>query len=285
MTRILLTGAGGMLARDLVLAAAGRPGHELTSLHRHELDVRDAVAIADVLAAERPEAIINCAAFTDVDGAESHEEEAFELNAVAPGLLAQAASAHGARLLHISTDYVFDGEATRPYLESDEPAPRSAYGRSKLAGERAVAAAGSQHAIARTAWLFGAGGRNFVATMLSLAAGGRDELAVVTDQVGSPTYAGHLAPALLEIVERGLGGVLHTAGGGSCSWNELARETFAQAGSGATVSAVTSESFPRPAPRPSWSVLESERADAPRLPPWREGLRAYLAEVREGLPR
>jgi dTDP-4-dehydrorhamnose reductase len=285
MTRLLITGAGGMLARDVIAVAARRPKHDVTALTKDELDIRDAAAVRAVVAAERPQAIINCAGWTDVDGAESHEEAALELNGLAPGILAQGASAHGARLVHVSTDYVFDGNATRPYVESDATAPGSAYGRTKLAGERAVAAAGPEHAIARTAWLFGAGGHNFVATMLSLVAGGRDEVAVVSDQIGSPTYAGHVALALVEIVERGLAGVLHTAGAGSCSWNELARETFAQAGLSATVTSVTSEQFPRPAPRPAWSVLASERPEAPRLPPWREGLRAYLAEVRESLAR
>jgi dTDP-4-dehydrorhamnose reductase len=282
--RIMVTGAGGMLARD-VLITAERRNHEVAALDRGELDVCDARAVRAAVAAEKPDAIVNCAAWTDVDGAESNEEAALELNGRAPGLLASAASAHGCQLIHVSTDYVFDGTATRPYVESDATGPRSAYGRTKLAGELAVGAAGARHAIARTAWLFGAGGHNFVATMLALAAGGRDEVAVVTDQIGSPTFAGHLALALVEIAERGLAGIVHTAGSGRCSWNELARETFAQAGVSANVTAVTSEQFPRPAPRPAWSVLASERADAPVLPPWREGLRAYLAQVSEELTR
>lgn len=284
MTRLLVTGAGGMLGREVRAAAESR-GHETIALTRAELDITHEHAVNATIAAERPAAIVNCAAWTDVDGAETDEPAALELNGRAPGLLAAAATANDAQLIHVSTDYVFDGTATRAYLESDATAPQGAYGRTKLAGEQAVAAAGGEHAIARTAWLFGAGGRNFVATMLALAAGGREEVAVVVDQVGSPTFAGHLAGALIEIAERRLGGILHTAGAGHCSWNELARATFAQTGIGATVTDVKSEQFPRPAPRPAWSVLESERAVTPRLPPWQEGLRAYLAEVTEGLPR
>jgi dTDP-4-dehydrorhamnose reductase len=282
--RLLVTGAGGMCARDVVLAAAGRQ-HEVAALSRSELDVCDGAQVARVVGELRPQAIVNCAAWTDVDGAERAEEEAMAVNGVAPGLLAQAASNAGAHLVHVSTDYVFDGTATRPYVESDAPNPRTAYGRTKLAGERAVAAAGGGAAIVRAAWLFGVGGRNFVATMLGLARDGRAEVAVVDDQVGSPTYTGHLAPALLEIAERRLDGVLHVAGGGSCSWAQLAAAAFAADGVQCEVRPVTSAEYPLPAPRPAWSVLASERPQAPRLPAWREGLTAYLAELHAEVPR
>jgi dTDP-4-dehydrorhamnose reductase len=282
--RILITGSGGMLAR-YVVAAAERQDHDVTAPTHAELDVCDRDAIDAALAAKRPDAVVNCAAWTDVDGAESHEPEALELNGGAPGLLAAAASARGAQLVHVSSDYVFDGESERPYLESDQAAPRSAYGRTKLAGEHAVLAAGSEHAIVRTAWLFGAGGRNFVTTMLELAGAGREEVSVVTDQVGSPTFAGQLADALVEVAERRVAGIQHIAGAGQCSWNEFAREIFSQAGVQCAVRPVLSNEFPRPAPRPAWSVLASERAEVPRLAPWREGLAAYLAEVREKASR
>jgi dTDP-4-dehydrorhamnose reductase len=273
-----------MLGVEVASLVEGR-GHDAIALGRDELDVTDERDVKAVVAGERPDAIVNCAGWTDVDGAESHEEEALELNGRAPALLGAAASARDAQLIHVSTDYVFDGLASTPYLESDPVSPQSAYGRTKLAGELAVAAAGPQHAIARTAWLFGAGGRNFVATMLDLAADGRTEVAVVTDQIGSPTFAGHLASALIDIAERRLPGLRHTAGAGRCSWNELARAAFAQAAVPCSVTEVTSEQFPRPARRPAWSVLASEHADTPRLPPWEDGLRAYLAEAREGLPK
>ncbi|HEU4977357.1 MAG TPA: NAD(P)-dependent oxidoreductase, partial [Solirubrobacteraceae bacterium] len=175
-----------------------------------------------------------------------------------------------------------DGRKTIPYVEDDPPAPVGAYGRTKLAGEEAVAAAGPDHAIVRTAWLFGSGGRNFVDSMLALAEG-RDEVSVVTDQVGCPTWTGHLAPALVELAERRDTGVFHVAGAGRCSWYELAVEAFVVAGVDCRVVPTTSEAFPRPAPRPAFSVLESIRPEAPILPPWQEGLRAHLAQRVEAL--
>jgi len=276
--RLLVTGAAGMCARD-VISVAGDRGHEVLAPDESELDVCDRDVVARVFAELHPDAVINCAAWTDVDAAEAAEEAALAVNGSAAGLLAEAANAHGAQLVHISTDYVFDGGATRPYVESDVPAPRTAYGRTKLAGERAVMAAGESHAIARTAWLFGVTGRNFVATMLDLARDGREEVAVVADQIGSPTYSGHLARALVEIAERGLHGVMHVAGGGRCSWAELAAATFSAAGVDCQVRPITTAEFPLPAPRPAWSVLASERADVPRLPPWQDGLIAYLEQA------
>jgi dTDP-4-dehydrorhamnose reductase len=273
-----------MCARAVRSVAAER-GHEVLAPDERDLDVCDAAMLATRFAQLRPDAVINCAAWTDVDGAESAEAAALAVNGVAPGLLADAANQCGAHLVHISTDYVFDGEASAPYVESDPPAPRGAYGRTKLAGEQAVLAAGGDHAIVRTAWLFGVGGRNFVATMLKLAGDGRDEVSVVADQVGSPTYAGHLAQALVEIAERRLGGIMHVAGGGQCSWADLAVATFASAGIDCAVRPVTTAEYPLPAPRPAWSVLASERADVPRLPPWQDGLAAYLAAARAEAPR
>ena len=265
-----------MLGRDVVRAAVAAR-HDVVSLTRAELDVGDAAAVSAALSAARPQVVVNCAAWTDVDGAEAEEEQATLVNGAGAGNVARAAAELGAAVVHVSTDYVFDGDKGAAYVESDPVGPRSAYGRSKLAGEREVAAATPRHAIVRTAWLFGAGGRNFVDTMLALGAE-RDEVRVVTDQVGCPTWTGHLAVALVALAQSEATGVMHVAGGGSCSWNELAREAFRMAGVDCRVTETTSEEFVRPAPRPACSVLESERAEAPRLASWREGLAAHLAE-------
>jgi dTDP-4-dehydrorhamnose reductase len=272
--RLLVTGAGGMLGQDVVRAAAG---HDVAAVTRAELDVTDYDAVVAAVQAGGYDAIVNCAAWTDVDGAEAHEADALAVNGIACGHLARAATETGAHLVHVSTDYVFDGAKDAPYVESDPVGPRSAYGRTKLAGEDAILAVSDTHAIVRTAWVFGVHGGNFVATMLRLGAD-RKEVSVVTDQVGCPTWTGHLAPVLLEIAERRQGGVQHAAGGGACSWNELAQATFAEAGVDCAVLPTTTDAFPRPAPRPAWSVLGSERPDHIDLPPWREGLRAYLAD-------
>lgn len=274
-TRLLITGASGMLGRDVV-AAARAAGHEVSACSREELDVTDARAVRAAVRDAGAEAIVNCAAWTDVDGAESDEQAANAVNAQGAAHLAAAAAQSGARIVHVSTDYVFDGFARTPYVESDPTGPVSAYGRSKLAGEQAVRASGASHLIARTAWLFGLGGRNFAATMLELAAGGREQVAVVTDQLGCPTYTGHLALALLECLERGVSGTAHLAAAGHCSWNEFAQAIFAQAQVSCRVVPASSAEIARPAPRPPWSVLASERPEVPPLPPWQDGLVAYL---------
>ena len=273
--RLLVTGAAGMLGTD-VTAAAGRTGHEVVALARRDLDITDAGAVRRAIHDARPDAVINCAAWTDVDGAEAHEDAATAINGSGAGFVAEAADAVGALVVHVSSDYVFDGAASQPYLESSPTAPIGAYGRSKLAGERAVLEATDRHAIVRASWLFGVAGKNFVDTMLRLAAD-REEVTVVDDQVGCPTFTGHLAGALVDIAERGLTGTLHVAGGGSCSWFDLAVATFERAGTGTRVLPGSSADLKRPAPRPAYSVLGTERADAPRLPDWREGLSAYLA--------
>jgi dTDP-4-dehydrorhamnose reductase len=275
--RLLVTGAAGMLGRDVV-AAAGDAGHEAVALARADLDITDAAAVRAAVLAARPDAVINCAAWTDVDGAETAEAQATAVNGDGAGHVAAAAAAAGALIVHLSSDYVFDGRAGDPYREDAPTAPQGAYGRSKLAGEQAVTAAGGRHAIVRSAWLFGPHGRNFVDTMRRLGAE-REEIAVVDDQVGCPTYTGHLAPALLEIAERGTTGVLHVAGGGSCSWFDLAEATFAETGLRCRVRPQTTAELGRPAPRPAFSVLAGTRSDAPALPHWREGLHAHLARV------
>src|SRR3954470_17167324 len=274
--RLLVTGAGGMLGRA-VAEAAQRLGHDVCAAARAELDVTDAAAVERALAELRPRAVVNCAAYTDVDGAETERATAAAVNGEGAGNVAAAAAHVGARIVHISTDYVFDGSKREPWLESDPVGPLGAYGETKLAGELAVAEANPAHAIVRTAWLFGAGGSNFVDTMLALGAE-REEVSVVTDQIGCPTWTGHLAPALVELAERPKEtGIHHIAGAGSCSWNELAIELFVRAGAASRVRPATSEQFPRPARRPAYIVLGPERPRPLVLAPWREGVAAYLA--------
>lgn len=275
--RILVTGASGMLGHDVV-AAALAAGHDVSALARRDLDITDPAAVAAAIAAARPDAVVNCAAWTNVDGAEEQEEEATRVNGAGTGHVGRAAVQAGAHLVHVSTDYVFSGAASRPYVESDSTGPRSAYGRSKLAGERALDL--ERAMIVRASWLFGANGANFVATMLRLA-GDRDEVTVVDDQVGFPTWSGHLAPELLRLAEARATGVVHATGAEPCSWHDFACEIFDRAGVACAVRRGRSADLGRPAPRPAYSVLGTERADAPRLAPWREGLAAYLDEIKE----
>jgi dTDP-4-dehydrorhamnose reductase len=275
--RLLVLGSGGMLGRAVARDAA-RLGHDVVALGHADLDVTDADHVARIVAAVGPRAVVNCTGFTDVDGAESAEARALHVNGDGAGHVARAAAETGARVVHVSTDYVFDGGKREPWLESDPVAPLQAYGRTKLAGERAVAESGAEHAIVRTSWLFGAGGPNFVETMLRLGAE-RDEVTVVTDQRGGPTWTGHLAPALVEIAERrGDVGVFHATGAGECSWYEFAVEILHRAGLRCRAVPTTSERFARPAPRPAYSVLGTEREPAVVVPPWTDGLAAYLAE-------
>ncbi|MHB8491518.1 MAG: dTDP-4-dehydrorhamnose reductase [Solirubrobacteraceae bacterium] len=284
-----MTGAGGMLAAD-VIRAAERAGQETVALTRELLDIADAAAASRALADSEADALINCAAFTDVDGAQGRQDEAFAVNAHGAGNLARAAAELGVPMVHVSSDYVFDGSGPldelgrrRPYVESDPTAPRSVYGQSKLAGERQVLAASSSHTVVRSAWLFGVDGGNFAATMLRVGAE-RDSVDVVDDQVGCPTWTGHLAPALIGLLEREVGGLVHLAGGGEVSWNGFAREIFRQADVDCEVRAIASEQMARPAPRPAYSALASERADVLAMPPWQEGLAGYLA-ARAGIMR
>jgi dTDP-4-dehydrorhamnose reductase len=275
--RLLVTGAAGMLGRDVVAAAEGA-GLQVAAFARADLDITDATAVNAAVAAARPDAIVNCAAWTDVDGAEAAEEQATAVNGDGAGNVARAAAEHDALVVHVSSDYVFDGTATEPYPEDAPTGPAGAYGRSKLAGEHAVAAAGARHAIVRSAWVFGPHGKNFVDTMRRVGAE-RDEVAVVDDQLGCPTYTGHLAAALLQIAEHGTTGMLHVAGGGSCTWFELAVATFDETGIACRVRPQSTADLGRPAPRPAFSVLRSTRGDAPALPHWREGLRAHLTRM------
>lgn len=275
--RLLVTGAAGMLGRDVVVSAQDA-GHEVVALGHAELDIADGAEAARVLGDERPDAVVNCAAYTDVDGAESAPELAAAVNEAGAGHVARAADAVGATVVHVSTDYVFDGRAGRPYVESDAPAPLSVYGTTKLGGERAVAAAAARHAIVRTSWLHGTGGSNFVELMLRLARK-RAVARAAEDQVGSPTWTGHLAPALIALAASDHYGIHHVGGAGACSRYDFARQIYRAAGVDREVVPVGWEAFARPAARPPFSALASERADTPRLPPWEEGLAAHLRET------
>ncbi|HEY1449981.1 MAG TPA: dTDP-4-dehydrorhamnose reductase [Solirubrobacteraceae bacterium] len=292
--RILVTGAAGMLGHD-VLRAGERGGHELVAVDLPDLDITDERAVSELLAGllERVgglDGVLNCAAWTDVDGAESKVDQARAVNVLGAGVLARAAASVEVPLLHLSTDYVFDGVAPldtagrrRPYVEADLPDPRSVYGSTKLEGEREVLAASPRHTVVRTAWLYGVAGRNFVETMLRLASE-RETVQVVTDQEGSPTWSGHLAPALLGLLEREVRGLVHMTGAGEVSWNGFAKEIFRQADVRCVVEPASSEQMARPAPRPAWSALASEREDVLPMPDWRDGLAGYLA-ARDGMIR
>jgi dTDP-4-dehydrorhamnose reductase len=272
--RALITGAGGMLGRDVAHACETR-GMDVAAYTRADLDIADVHAVNAVVAAERPDVVFNCAAYTDVDGAEADEAGAMKVNADAAGVVARAVSAQNAALVHLSTDYVFDGKSHRPYNESDLPSPIQAYGRSKLAGEIEVARNAEHHFIVRSSWLFGEGGSNFVKTMLRV---GREhgEARVVDDQVGSPTFTGHLAAAVAALAETDAYGVHHIAGAGACSWHGFAAAIFEEAAVEVDLSRCATEDFPRPARRPRYSVLETERSQAFALPDWRDGLAEYL---------
>jgi dTDP-4-dehydrorhamnose reductase len=272
--RLLITGAAGMLGREVSAAAEGA-----VALSRSELDITDPGAVGAAVRAAAPDVVVNCAAYTDVDGAEEAVDESMAINGVGAGNVARSASAVGAWTIHISSDYVFDGSKREPYVESDATGPVSRYGSSKLAGERAVTeAAPDGHTIVRSSWLFGTGGPCFPATILRLARE-RDELTVVDDQVGCPTFTAHLARALLELAAARPSGIVHVAGSGQCSWYEFAGRIVERAGLRCRISPGRTEDLARPAPRPAYSVLASER-DAPRLAPWAAGLDAYLTAVR-----
>ncbi|MFQ6170050.1 dTDP-4-dehydrorhamnose reductase [Oryzobacter sp. R7] len=273
MARWFVAGAAGMLGRDLC-AAAGSAGHEVTRADLPDVDILDLPALVPVVAGH--DVVVNCAAYTAVDAAETDEARAFAVNAVGAANLARAAEATGATLVHLSTDYVFAGDATEPYPADAPVAPRSAYGRTKAAGEWAVRAQCSRVHLVRTAWLYGASGASFPATMKRLAAE-REVLSVVDDQVGQPTWTVDLADAVLRVVDSGAPfGTWHATGSGRCSWFDLARAVFEELGlDPARVTPTSSEAFERPAPRPAFSVLSHDMwaaAGLDPLPDWRDAL-------------
>jgi dTDP-4-dehydrorhamnose reductase len=272
--RVLITGAGGQLGHALQRVFSD---DDVVALTRAGWDVTHPPS--DALSQGQLDLVLHAAAWTDVDGAEADPQGAAAVNVAG---VAHAAALR-APLVTFSTDYVFDGRKRSPYVESDGPNPASAYGRTKLHGE---AAAGRQAWVVRTSWLFGPTGHNFLRTMLRLG-DEREEVAVVDDQRGSPTFVGHLAEAVRELVDDDLPkGLWHVSAAGDCTWADFAQAIFEDAGSACRVRRIATAERGRPAPRPSYSVLRSERAGVPVLPDWREGLRACLAEMgRGGLSR
>ena len=292
--RVALIGANGMLAH-MVRSLAPKVW-EISPFDLPDFDLTNRERVLRVLGEQRPEIILNCAAYTDVDGCETHEELATQVNGHGPGHLAEAARETGATLVHISTDYVFDGRKETPYIEDDSPNPLSAYGRSKLRGEEAIIASGLEsYFIIRTSWLYGPAGKNFVETIVRLA-GEREELRIIADQVGSPTYTRDLAQAIFKLLDlshsasrvprAGLYGIYHFSNTGVCSWYEFAREIVEQLRQqgGAVkvrdIRPIATEEYPLPAIRPQYSVFSKEklvRATGLAIPEWRESLAHYFA--------
>jgi dTDP-4-dehydrorhamnose reductase len=272
--KTMITGAGGQLGRSLTQLLEGA---DVVSLDRAALDIGDLEAVRGAIKEVRPEIVINAAAYNRVDDAEHDPGPAFRGNAVGPRNLALATAEASIPIVHVSTDYVFDGRGTRPYHEFDNPAPLSVYGASKLAGENAVRDANRRHYIVRTAWVYHESAGNFPRTMLSLA--DRDEVRVVTDQVGSPTYAPHLARGVLHLAKTDAFGTYHLAGSGEASWYDLTCELYRHLGIRTPVIPVTTQEFPRPAERPRYSALASIQEPTIELPPWSEGLAEFCSKV------
>lgn len=289
--RIVVTGREGQVARSLAERGAGGP-HELVFLARPELDLADPADAERAIVDARPDLVVSAAAYTAVDKAESETELAMTVNGAAPGAIARGAARVGAPVVHLSTDYVFDGALDRPYREDDAVGPTGAYGASKLAGEQAVAASGASHLILRTAWVYSPFGANFVRTMLRLAAD-RDEVGVVADQQGCPTSALDIADAVLALADRwaadereGWNAVYHLAGTGETHWAGFAEAIFAasaaRGGPAARVRAIGTSDYPTPARRPANSRLNTAKLAAAfglRLPAWQESLPPVVARL------
>ena len=281
--RVIITGAAGMLGSDL-RATAGLSGAEVIGADLHscelELDITDAGSVLATWRRVRPDVVIHCAAYTNVDAAETHEHDAYRVNAVGAWCTAAACRDVGAAICYISTDFVFDGTKRTPYHEFDHPAPLNVYGASKLAGEQAVATHCSRHWIVRTAWLYGVAGRCFPATVLRRARAG-EPLRVVADQTGSPTYTRDLAEAIWTLVSTAPYGVYHRTNSGEAAWADLAEQTLEYAGIDATVTRIGSGDWPSPVRRPAYSVLSSLSSAAAGLSPlrdWRDALRDFVTE-------
>lgn len=280
--RVAVTGASGMLGTDVVRGLRAR-GHAVQALSRPDFDILDRAQL-DAMAAD-VDVVVNCAAWTAVDDAETQEADAFVLNAVVPQLLARVTRERGVILVHVSTDYVFGGDAVEPYDEEAALAPRSAYGRTKAAGEWAVRAGNPQHWLVRTAWLYGAAGGCFPKTIARLAAD-RDEIKVVVDQVGQPTWTVDVAEQIGSLIDGGAPfGIYHATSSGTATWHDLAKRVVAASGGRARVEPTTSDQFPRPAQRPAWSVLGHRRWHEAGIEPigdWRERWDAAAASVLAG---
>jgi dTDP-4-dehydrorhamnose reductase len=274
--RVLVTGANGMVGRALLRELRDR--HEVLATDVAEMDVTDAAAVERTVAGFKPHVVAHLGAWTDVDGCEQDPAKAMRVNGGGTRNVAEACARHGARMLYVSTDYVFDGTATAPIREEAPTCPINEYGRSKLDGEEAVRATLVEHWIVRTSWVFGEGGRNFVDTVLKLAAE-RDMIEMVDDQVGCPTYAADLAPVLVKVLESRSYGIYHVTNDTECTWYMLAQEVLRREGREVRLVPVGSEAFPRPARRPKYSVLAHYRLHTVllhRMRTWREAVREYL---------
>ncbi len=288
--RLLITGCNGQVGNALAALDWGEA--RVAGLARSDLDLADLDAVRGVLRRERPDVVINAAAYTAVDRAESEPELAFRINAGAPGVMAEELARRGALLVHYSTDYVFDGHASRPYRETDPTAPTGVYGASKLAGENAIGNAGCDHLILRTSWVYSHRGANFLLTMLRLAAE-RDALDVVADQHGTPTYAPDLASMTHRVLERllrsrseAMRGIFHLGNAGETTWHGFATEIMRRSGNGhVVVRAIETADYPTPARRPPYSVLDKGRARDVfdlEIPDWRDGLdRCFARRARD----
>lgn len=278
MTDVLITGVYGQLGRS-VAEEARRQGLSVIGHDADTLDISDLDAVVALIADAKPAVLVNCAAFTAVDDCETDEDAALAVNGTAVGHLATACGANGTRLIHLSTDYVFDGNGKRPYREDDPVAPVSAYGRSKLDGERRACSA-PDHLVVRTAWLYGRGGRNFVEAIRGQIEGGAESLTVVSDQVGSPTFCDDLAEALIDLSSIRASGIVHATNSGEVSWHGFAEEIARLLGSSIEVRPVTTADYPRPAHRPAYSVLDTSRLTellGRRMPSWQDAVARYLA--------
>ena len=281
---ILVTGANGQLGNEMRRVSLQSSDHYIFT-DVAELDITNIEAVRSMVAEHQVEVIVNCAAYTAVDKAEEDEAMAHLLNATAVANLATAAKEHGATLIHVSTDYVFDGKGCRPYTEDQPTSPTSVYGRTKLQGEKAAAESGCNYLIFRTAWLYSPFGRNFVKTMRTLTAE-RESLKVVFDQVGSPTYAGDLAALIVKIIdERALNhcGVYHYSNEGVCSWYDFEREICEMSGNECNVEPCHSDEFPSKVARPAYSVLDKSKVKATfnvSVPHWKVSLAKCIEELK-----
>ncbi|MGH9940206.1 MAG: dTDP-4-dehydrorhamnose reductase [Blastocatellia bacterium] len=273
--KVLIAGAGGQLGRALRTVSAWP---EVIALTHAQLDITRFDDARRSLETHRPDIVINAAAYNDVDGAEADYAGAYKLNSVAPRNLAVASCELDIPLVHVSTDYVFDGLGLRPYHEFDRTNPLSVYGKSKLAGEQAVAAHNPRHYIVRTSWLYHTEGENFPKAMLAQA--GRDEVRVVSDQYGSPTYAPHLAAAIARLIETGAYGTYHLAGKGAASRFDMTRKLYHLFGIGTVAHPAATAEIPRPAPRPRYSALTTVQEPEILLPSWEDGLTEFAEKMR-----
>lgn len=283
MTRILITGANGQLGNALRLELAGDPNIDAVYTDVEDLDITNAEAVENFLHDNAIEMMVNCAAYTAVDRAESDELRAAAINTEAVGIIGQAAGRLGIRVIHISTDYVFSGESYRPYEEKDEPFPQSIYGRTKLEGEGLLTSFCKDAVIIRTAWLYSEFGNNFVKTMLRLA-GEREELGVVSDQIGTPTYAGDLAAAIHAVIrsDEWKPGIYHFTDEGVASWYDFAKSIFEIAGKGIRVKPLLTSEYPTAARRPMYSVLSKNKIKRTyniEIPYWRESLEKCIGRL------